>query len=74
MASDELGLQFLAPSVSLFGIPSGIMNEQDELSQLHCYVNPDQQTMEVRATVFVETNGRPAVNIAWHTRFFRTPT
>ena len=67
-------LQFRAPTVTLFGMPTGIMNEQDELSQLHCQVNSDQQTMEVRATVFVETNGRPSVNIAWHTRFFRAPT
>jgi hypothetical protein len=67
-------LQFRAPTVTMFGMPTGIMNEQDELSQLHCHVNADQQTMEVRATVFVETNGRPSVNIAWHTRFFRAPT
>jgi hypothetical protein len=66
-------LQFLSRSVNIFGVPTGIVNEMDELSHLHCYVLPDQQVMEVRATVFVETNGRPAVNIAWHTRFFRSP-
>jgi hypothetical protein len=66
-------LQFRAPTLTMFGAPTGIVNEQDELSHLHCYVMPDQQVMEVRATVFVETNGRPSVSIVWHTRFFRSP-
>jgi len=28
----------------------------------------------VRAKVFVETDGKPSVNIFWHTRFFRSPS
>jgi hypothetical protein len=63
-------LHFRAPSVSLFG--PGRMNTLDELSHLHCYVMPDQQVMDVRALVFIEQNGRPSVNITWHTRFYRT--
>jgi hypothetical protein len=65
-------LHFRAPSVGLFGAPTGIVNTLDELAHLHCYVTPDQQVMEVRATVFVEQNNRPSVNIGWHTRFYRT--
>jgi hypothetical protein len=65
-------LHFRAPSVSMFGMPTGIVNTLDELSHLHCSVMPDQQMMEVRASVYVEQNGRPSVNITWHTRFFRT--
>ncbi|MGH7839939.1 MAG: hypothetical protein ACREQT_00260 [Candidatus Binataceae bacterium] len=64
-------LHFRAPTMGLFG-PTGNVNTLDELSHLHCYVMPDQQVMEVRALVFVEQNGRPSVNITWHTRFFRT--
>jgi hypothetical protein len=64
-------LHFRAPTMSLFGF-TGNVNTLDELSHLHCRVMPDQQTMEVRAWVFVEQNGRPSVNIMWHTRFFRT--
>lgn len=67
-------LHFRSGGVNIFDRPSGIVSVQDELAHLHCYVMPGQQVMEVRATVFVETNGRPSVNIAWHTRFYRSPT
>ena len=64
-------LHFRASGGSGFGMATG-MNKEDELSHLHCYVMPDQQVMEVRATVFVETNGRPSANISWHARFLRS--
>lgn len=67
-------LHFRSSGVSIFGMPTGIVNVQDELAHLHCYVMPDQQEMDVRAKVFVETDGKPSVNIFWHTRFFRSPS
>jgi hypothetical protein len=65
-------LHFRAPVVGMFGSPTGLVNTMDELTQLHCYITPDQSTMEVRASVFVENDDRPYANITWHTRFLRT--
>jgi hypothetical protein len=64
-------LHFRAPSVNPFGMRTGLVNTLDELAHLHCYVLPGQQAMQVQAMVFVETNDRPSVNIAWHTTFAR---
>jgi len=66
-------LHFRAPAVTLFGLP-GRMNTLDELSHLHCFVTSDQQAMNVQAMVFVETNGRPSVDIYWHAQFVREPS
>jgi hypothetical protein len=44
----------------------------DELAHLHCRVIPEQDLMVVSAAVFVETNGEPYADVAWHTNFFRT--
>ncbi len=67
-------LHFRSGGVNIFGMPTGQVNVQDELAHLHCYVMPSQQEMDVRAKVFVETNGRPSVNIFWHARFYRSPS
>lgn len=66
-------LHFRAPVVTLFGFPSGVTNTLDELTHLHCTVTPGKDAMDVHATVFVETNGRPSVDIYWHSRFLREP-
>jgi hypothetical protein len=64
-------LHFRAPAVGLFGMRTGIVNTLDELTHLHCYVNPTRDRMEVRAMVFVENNDRPYANMYWHTDFVR---
>lgn len=44
----------------------------DELTHLHCNVQPERDLMTVSAAVFVETNGEPYAEVTWHTNFFRT--
>jgi hypothetical protein len=44
----------------------------DELTHLHCNVQPDRKLMTVGAAVFVETNGEPYAEVTWHTNLFRT--
>ena len=44
----------------------------DELTHLHCDVQPERNLMTVSAAVFVETNGEPYAEVTWHTNFFRT--
>lgn len=67
-------LHFRAPQLTLFNLPSGVVNTLDELTQLHCVVTPDHQAMDVRAEVFVENNGESWVQMTWHARLLRTPT
>lgn len=56
------------------GIPTGVVNTLDELTQLHCTVTPDHYAMNVQAEVFVENNGESWVKITWHMRLLRTRT
>lgn len=65
-------LHFRAPQLNPLGLPTGEVDTLDELTQLHCHVMPDKQSMEVRAHVFVERNDRPYVEIGWHTEFLRS--
>jgi hypothetical protein len=44
----------------------------DELAHLHCNILTKGDLMAVSADVFVETNGEPYAEVAWHTNFFRT--
>lgn len=64
-------LHFRARQPGIFGIP-GQLNDVDELAHLDCLVMPDNSVMLVRGDVFVEYDGRPWVNIRWHTRFMRS--
>jgi hypothetical protein len=65
-------LHFRAPQLNGFGTSTGAVNVLDELTHLHCDVIPDEDVMNVRATVFVESNGEPYANIVWHAQFFRS--
>jgi len=64
-------LHFRAPQLNALGLPTGVVNNVDELTDLDCRVLPDDDVMEVRAAVFVENDRRPEANIRWHTRLLR---
>jgi len=64
-------LHFRAAPVGPFGMRAGVMNTVDELTHLHCYVEPPGRRMTVQATVFVENDNRPYANITWHADFIR---
>lgn len=64
-------LHFRAPKLNGFGFSTGATNVLDELTHLHCKIVPYEDVMNVRATVFVESNGAPYASIDWRAQFFR---
>jgi hypothetical protein len=65
-------MHFRAASIGMFGMPTENINTLDELADLHCRMTPSRDAIEVRASVFVESNTEPYAEMSWHTILERT--